>query len=247
MSGRVLVAGAGGSGIGSAIVRELMKAGRSVLATYHKRSPDLACGSDGGQVEWQHADYSDPSGLGALIDIIQSKTSDITDLIYAPGVTYDTISYGAELGRAKQVFDINYWSAFVLANACARKFARAKSGHIVFISSAIAGRASFGNCVYAASKAALEAYCRTLALELARTGVCVNCVAPGIVDTDMVARYAQSREEIESRLPMRRYGQPEEVAKVVAFLVSGNASYITGESIKIDGGLTLSTGGIVSS
>jgi NAD(P)-dependent dehydrogenase (short-subunit alcohol dehydrogenase family) len=119
---------------------------------------------------------------------------------------------------------------------------RARSGRIVVIGSVMGLHASQGNAAYAASKAALLSYVRTLAIESAKRGVTVNYLAPGFVDTAMMAPYTAYRSAIEARIPAGRFARAEEVAAVVTFLVSPAAAYINGAYIPVDGGLTASLG-----
>ncbi len=103
-------------------------------------------------------------------------------------------------------------------------------------------QANQGNAAYAASKAALLGYCRTLAIETAKRGITVNYVAPGFIATDMMAAYEAYREKMESQIPAGRFAKPEDVAAVVGFLASEGAAYVTGATIPVDGGLTAQIG-----
>jgi 3-oxoacyl-[acyl-carrier protein] reductase len=137
---------------------------------------------------------------------------------------------------------VNFWSFTRIGGALTRQMMRARDGRVVAIGSITALQANQGNAAYAASKAALLGYVRTLAIEIARTGVTVNYVAPGFIDTEMMAPYAKYREQMESQIPARRFAKPEEIADLVAFLLTPQASYLTGAVLPIDGGLSAAIG-----
>ena len=137
---------------------------------------------------------------------------------------------------------VNFWSFTRIGGALTRQMMRARDGRVVVIGSITALQANQGNAAYAASKAALLGYVRTLAIEIARTGVTVNYVAPGFIDTEMMAPYAKYREQMEAQIPARRFAKPEEIADLVAFLLTPQASYLTGAVLPIDGGLSAAIG-----
>jgi NAD(P)-dependent dehydrogenase (short-subunit alcohol dehydrogenase family) len=119
---------------------------------------------------------------------------------------------------------------------------RAKEGRVVVIGSVTAERGNQGNAAYAATKAALLGYTRTLAVEIASRNITVNYVAPGFIDTEMLSKYEKFREQMEGQIPARRFAKPEDVAGIVTFLLSPAASYITGAYLPVDGGLTAALG-----
>ena len=119
---------------------------------------------------------------------------------------------------------------------------RAKDGRVAVIGSVTAERGNQGNAAYAASKAALLGYVRTLAVEVASRNITVNYVAPGFIDTEMISKYAKFREQMESQIPAKRFATPDDIAGIVGFLMSPHAAYITGAYLPVDGGLTAAIG-----
>jgi 3-oxoacyl-[acyl-carrier protein] reductase len=231
--GRALVIG-GRRGIGAAVVQTLALQGVDVTYTYRTPFADAAATS-------RRLDLADRDAVDAFAR--EQEDAPAWDaLVHVSGTTYDTLATVMDQDAAEQTMQVNYWAFARIARAVVRPMLRARSGRIVVIGSVMGLHASQGNASYAASKAALLSYVRTLAIESARRGVTVNYVAPGFVDTEMMAPYAAYRAGIEARIPAGRFAQPEEIAAVVAFLVSPAAGYINGAYIPIDGGLTASLG-----
>jgi 3-oxoacyl-[acyl-carrier protein] reductase len=159
-------------------------------------------------------------------------------LVNNAGITRDNLLMRMKDAEWDQIIDTNLTSIYRLSKACVRTMSKARRGRIINISSVVAMSGNAGQANYAAAKAGIIGFTKSLAREVGSRGITVNCVAPGFIDTDMTrALNEQQRQALLGAIPLGRLGQPEEIASVVAFLASPAAAYITGETIQVNGGM----------
>lgn len=164
-------------------------------------------------------------------------------LVHAAGRIRDDLLLNSEPEDIRSLLETHLHAGILLSHVCVREMYRAKFGRIVFLSSISARYSKRGQSIYAAAKGGIEAFARTLALEVAHRGVTVNCIAPGLIETPMTTNFVTGLADkgipIGKRIPAGRIGKPEEVGALVAYLLSGEAAYITGAVVTIDGGRSL--------
>lgn len=248
LAGRVAVvtgAGRGGRGIGRGIAVALAASGADVVITARTNIADAEavaaeCTALGVKSLAVVADISDESSVESLFKTTMDSFGRVDILVNNAGITRDTLLLRMSTEQWDSVIDANLKGAFLCSRAASKIMLRQKSGRIVNIASVNGLRGSAGQTNYSASKAGLIGFSRSLAKELASRGITVNVVAPGFIDTQMTDAFeGEAREQLLKMIPLGRFGQAEDVGAAVAFFASPSASYITGQVLTVDGGLTV--------
>ena len=230
MSAIALVTG-GNRGIGSAIAKSLTAAGYTVIVTYRS-------GPAPAEYESVQMDVTSTESVDAGFDLIEQTWGVPEIVVCNAGVTKDTLSMRMSDEDFEEVIDANLTGAFRTARRATKGLLKLKRGRLIFIGSVVGLSGSAGQVNYSASKAGLVGMARSFARELGSRGITANVVAPGFVETDMTATLDEKRrDEIAKSVPLQRFCSAEEIADVVTFLASPQASYITGAVIPVDGGL----------
>ena len=227
-------------GIGKAIAQELARAGHSVIGT---ATSDAGAETITSHLsEWggvgKRLDVSDIEAVKAAISQIAEEHGAPTILVNSAGITRDNLMMRMKDEEWSDVIGTNLNPLFTVSKACLRGMTKARWGRIINISSVVGQMGNAGQANYAASKAGAEGMSRAMAKELGSRAVTVNCVAPGFIDSDMTKVLRDDQRSLMlGQIPLGRLGEPEEIAKVVAFLASDSGAYITGETIHVNGGM----------
>ena len=242
---RVALVAGGSGGIGAAVARALGRDGAAVHVGYC-RAEDSAgevassIREGGGAAQAVRLDVLDSDVVDRVCSDIFDREGRLDVLVNCAAVNAEAPAAGMDDATWREVLATNLDGAFRLCRAAAKFMVLGRWGRIVNVSSVSASRGGRGQVNYAASKAGVEAMTRVLALELGRKGVLVNCVAPGVIETRMSGRVrAEYGDRLLEEIAVRRFGKPEEIAELVAFLASARAGYITGQVIAADGGMRL--------
>ena len=234
-SGKTAIVTGGLSGIGEAIAQALAREGAEVVAA------DISAAEttlSGGGILPLHTDVADPASVAALVAAAREKFGRIDYLVTSAGVGHDISFLETPLAEFDRMVAINLRGTFLTAQAVAREMVKAGGGAIVTIGSVSGLRGNIGRAAYGATKGGVGVLTQVMATELAASGVRVNCLAPGPVETPLVARMhdAATRAAWARVTPMHRYAAPEEIASAACFLLSAEASFITGHILVVDGG-----------
>jgi 3-oxoacyl-[acyl-carrier protein] reductase len=245
LTNKVVVVTGGARGIGKAIVQAFASEGAKVHFIYHSSEQAAQalvseCETQQQQVTAWQVDVCDKARCEHVISDIAEKEQGIHVLVNNSGVVRDGLLVSLSEEDISQVMNTNVMGAFNVTQNVVPYMMRQRSGKIINISSIAGEKAGRGHANYAASKGAINAMTRALAVELAKRNITVNAVAPGMIETDMSQRVREAAgEQVLNEILLKRFGQPQEVAAAVLFLASDYANYITGEILHIDGGMKM--------
>jgi acetoacetyl-CoA reductase len=243
--GRVALVTGGTRGIGAAITECLAASGASVAAGYSRGRENAEKFSEqmaekGATVSIHQGRVNEPDDCNRVVKEVMDRFGRVDFLINNAGITIDKTVRKMTVDDWRQVLDVNLLGAFQMTKAVLEHMIERGSGRIVNISSVIGETGNIGQANYAASKAGLFGFTKSLALEMAQRGITVNSVAPGFIATEMVSAIPEAAlAKVVEKIPQRRLGKPEEVARVVRFLLEDDSSYITGAVYSINGGLDM--------
>ena len=234
---KVLITGATG-GIGKEIVKKFVSLKANILATGTKTEKLEALKKEFPNINVLKFDISEQSKINEFIENASSQLTGLDVLINNAGINKDNLSLRMTDEEWKKVIDVNLGSTFLLCKYGIKKMLKNKYGRIVNITSVVGHTGNLGQANYSASKAGIIGMSKSLAIEYAKKNITVNCISPGFIQSNMTDNIVESIKSIlTSRIPMSRLGTGEDVANTVAFLSSDAASYITGETIHVNGGM----------
>ena len=245
MSQICLVTGAS-RGIGKAIALELATKGHTVIGTgtSHAGAENVTNDLRAAQAQSRGAvlDVNDPDQIESVIKEITDEFGPISVLVNNAGVTEDNLLMRMKPSQWEKTLNTNLAAVFALTKLCLKGMTKARYGRIINLSSVVGATGNAGQTNYAASKAGLIGFTKSVALEIASRGITVNAVAPGFIDTDMTSALGEDqRAKLLEAIPLARLGRADDISKAVAFLVSDDASYITGQVLHVNGGMHMSS------
>ncbi len=244
LNGQIALVTGASRGIGAAIAHELGKQGAVVIGTATSASgaEQISQALQQNQINGMGMalDVNDAAQIDQLLKAVAEQFGDVTILVNNAGITRDTLLMRMKDEDWDAVISTNLKSVYRMSQAVIRPMMKARSGRIINISSVVGHMGNAGQTNYAAAKAGMTGFSKSLAAELGSRGITVNCVAPGFIDTDMTRELPEEqRQALLQHIPAGRLGQAEEIAAAVAFLASPAAAYITGETLHVNGGMLM--------
>ncbi|MDR2783980.1 MAG: 3-oxoacyl-[acyl-carrier-protein] reductase [Treponema sp.] len=240
---KALVTGAS-RGIGKAITDLFLAEGAEVWGVSTKLPEDFeercskAAEKSGGKLHWIVADLSNLADVERIVKDALKEAGGFDVLVNNAGITKDGLSFRMALEDFQKVIDVNLTAAFLIARTIAADMIRKRAGSIINMSSVVGVHGNGGQANYAASKAGLIGLTKSVARETASRGVRVNAIAPGFIESDMTnAMPDAAKEAMLAAIPLKRIGNPQDIAEAALFLASDSSSYITGQTLAVDGGM----------
>ena len=244
LTGQIALITGASRGIGAAIALALGEQGATVIGTATSdggaASISNTFATAGIKGEGMALNVNDAAQVEGTLKAISEKYGDVSILVNNAGITRDTLLMRMKDDDWDAVISTNLTSVFRMSQAVLRPMMKARTGRIISISSVVGHMGNAGQTNYAAAKAGMTGFTKSLAAEVGSRGITVNCVAPGFIDTDMTAELSEDiTNKMLARIPAGRLGNVKEIAATVAFLASPNAAYITGETIHVNGGMLM--------
>ncbi len=245
LEGKVALVTGASRGIGQAIAESLGKAGATVIGTATTEAGAQAISDyfakDGIKGQGMLLNVTDPESINNVIAKTTADYDAITILVNNAGITRDNLMLRMKDDEWDDVIATNLSSIFRVSKSCLKGMLKARQGRIISISSVVGATGNAGQANYAAAKAGVVGFSKSLAQEIGSRGVTVNVVAPGFIDTDMTKELSdEQRKNLLTSIPLKSLGQPEDIANAVLFLASDMGSYITGETLHVNGGMYMS-------
>src|SRR3954454_3412116 len=241
LSNRVAIVTGASRGIGQAIAQQMARQGAMVIAGAsgeNARAVAEEIQGNGGRAEAVALDVTDAGAVERVVTSVLERHSRIDVLVNNAGITRDQLLLRMKREDWDAVLATNLTAAFALTQAVLKPMIRQRAGRVICISSVVGQSGNAGQANYAASKAGLIGFVKSIALEVASRNITVNAVAPGLIATDMTRTITESaREDWAAKIPLKRLGTPDDVAAAVCFLASDEASYITGHVLAVNGGM----------
>ena len=237
---KILITGATG-GIGYSLVKKFSEAGSIVLASGTNEEKLEKLSKDFTNIKIEKFKLNEHEKIESFIDLVEKKNDGLDILINNAGITLDNLSIRLSEENWKKVLDINLTATFLMCKFAIKKMLKKKFGKIINITSIVGHTGNLGQANYAASKAGIVAFSKSLAIEYAKKKININCVSPGFIQTEMTDKINEEFKKILiNKIPSGNLGSPSDVANCVAFLASDMADYINGETIHVNGGMYMS-------